>query len=118
MDMYDPVKDQVKARNAEDIAYWEMDDDYTDSIFKVRGIHFSGGNRKDFDSWRKGLDTVARDMAKRRAERMLRMKFNEELWDRLYSLKSESIEYRKGRKIAVRVVSQFGEEATRILEMN
>ena len=45
------------------------------------------------------------------------MQFNDELWDRLYSLKSESIEYRKGRKIAVRVVSQFGEEATRVLEM-
>lgn len=117
MDMYDPVKDQVKARNAEDIAYWEMDDDYTDSIFKVRSIHFSGGDRKEFAAWRKGLDTVARDMAKRRAERTLRMQFDEELWDRLYSLKSESIEYRKGRKIAVRVVSQFGEEATRILEM-
>ncbi len=118
MDMYDPVKDQVKARNAEDIAYWEMDDDYTDSIFKVRSIHFSGGDRKEFAAWRKGLDTVARDMAKRRAERTLRMQFAEELWDRLYSLKSEFIEYRKGRKIAVRVVSQFGEEATRILEMN
>ena len=117
MDMYDPVKDQVKARNAEDIAYWEMDDDYTDALFKVRSIHFSGGDRKEFASWRKGLDTVARDLARRNVQRTLRMDFDEELWDRLYSLKSESIEYRKGRKIAVRVVSQFGEEATRILEM-
>lgn len=117
MDMYDPVKDQVKARNAEDIAYWEMDDDYTDALFKVRSIHFSGGGRKEFASWRKGLDTVARDVAKKNVQRTLRMVFDEELWDRLYSLKSESIVYRKGRKIAVRVVSQFGEEATRILEM-
>jgi adenine-specific DNA-methyltransferase len=117
MDMYDPVKDQVKARNAEDIAYWEMDDDYSDAIFKVRSIHFSGGDRKEFANWRKGLDTVARDLAKRRVERTLRMVFDEDLWDRLYTLKSEPIEYRPGRKIAVRVVSQFGEEATRILEM-
>ena len=117
MDMYDPVKDVVKARNAEDIAYWEMDDDYTDSIFKVRGIHFSGGTHKEFAAWRKGLDTVARDVAKKRTERTLRMHFDEEIWDRLYSLKSEPIEYRPGRKIAVRVVSQFGEEATRVLEM-
>ena len=117
MDMYDPVKDVVKARNAEDIAYWEMDDDYTDSLFKVRSIHFSGGTHKEFAAWRKGLDSVAKDLAKKRVERTLRMQFNDELWDRLYSLKSESIEYRKGRKIAVRVVSQFGEEATRVLEM-
>ena len=117
MDMYDPVKDQVKARNAEDIAYWEMDDDYSDAIFKVRSIHFSGGDRKEFAAWRKGLGTVAKDVARRNIQRTLKMVFDEELWDRLYSLKSESIEYRKGRKIAVRVVSQFGEEATRILEM-
>ena len=115
--MYDPLKDVVKARNAEDIAYWEIDDDYTDSIFKVRGIHFSGGTNKEFASWRKGLDTVAKDLAKRKAEKTLRMQFDEDLWDRLYTLKSEPIEYHKGRKIAVRVISQFGEEATRILEM-
>ena len=118
MDMYDPVKDEVKARNAEDIAYWEMDDDYTDSIFKVRSIHFSGGTQKEFAAWRKGLDTVAKDLAKKHVERTLRMEFDEELWDRLYSLESEPIEYRAGKKIAVRVVSQFGEEATRVLEMN
>ena len=117
MDMYDPVKDQVRARNAEDIAYWEMDDDYTDALFKVRSIHFSGGTKKEFAAWRKGLDTVARDYAKKKAEKTLKMDFDEELWDRLYTLKSEPIEYRPGRRIAVRVVSQFGEEATRVLEM-
>ena len=117
MDMYDPVKDQVRARNAEDIAYWEMDDDYTDALFKVRSIHFSGGTKKEFAAWRKGLDTVARDYAKKKAEKTLKMDFDEELWDRLYTLKSEPIEYRPGRRIAVRVVSQFGEEATRVLTM-
>lgn len=117
MDMYDPVKDQVRARNAEDIAYWEMDDDYTDALFKVRSIHFSGGTKKEFAAWRKGLDTVARDYAKKKAEKTLKMDFDEELWDRLYTLKSEPIEYRPGRRVAVRVVSQFGEEATKVLTM-
>ena len=117
LDIYDPIRDDVKARSVEDIAYWEMDDDYTDALFKVRSIHFSGGDRKEFSAWRKGLDTVARDLAKRRVERTLKLEFDDVLWDRLYTLKSEPIEYRKGRKIAVRVVSQFGEEATRILEM-
>ena len=117
MDMYDPVKDQVRARNAEDIAYWEMDDDYTDALFKVRSIHFSGGTKKEFAAWRKGLDTVASSEAKKKAERTLKMEFNDELWDRLYTLKSESIEYRPGRRIAVRVISQFGEEATKVLQM-
>ena len=47
MDMYDPIQDEVKARNVNDIAYWEMDDEYTGSLFKVRNIHFCGGDKKD-----------------------------------------------------------------------
>jgi adenine-specific DNA-methyltransferase len=117
MDMYDPIQDEVKARNVNDIAYWEMDDNYTGGLFKVRSIHFCGGDKKDFDAWRKGLNTVAADYAKSRAERTLKLEFNEEVWEKLYDFKSEPIQYEKGRKVAVRVVSQFGEESTKILEM-
>lgn len=117
MDMYDPIQDEVKARNVNDIAYWEMDDNYTGGLFKVRSIHFCGGDKKDFAAWRKGLDTVAKDLAKKKAERTLRLEFNDEIWDTLYDFKSEPIPYEKGKKIAVRVVSQFGEESTKVLEM-
>lgn len=117
MDMYDPIQDEIKARNVNDIAYWEMDDNYTGGLFKVRSIHFCGGDKKDFAAWRKGLDTVAKDLAKKKAERTLRLEFNDEIWDTLYDFKSEPIEYEKGKKIAVRVVSQFGEESTKVLEM-
>ena len=117
MDMYDPIQDEVKARNVNDIAYWEMDDNYTGGLFKVRSIHFCGGDKKDFGAWRKGLDTVAKDLAKKKAERTLRLAFNDEIWDTLYDFKSEPIPYEKGKKIAVRVVSQFGEESTKVLEM-
>lgn len=117
MDMYDPIQDEVKARNVNDIAYWEMDDNYTGGLFKVRSIHFCGGDKKDFAAWRKGLDTVAKDLAKKKAEKTLRLEFNDEVWDTLYDFKSEPIPYEKGKKIAVRVVSQFGEESTKVLEM-
>lgn len=117
MDMYDPIQDEVKARNVNDIAYWEMDDNYTGGLFKVRSIHFCGGDKKDFAAWRKGLDTVAKDMAKKKAEKTLRLEFNDEIWDTLYDFKSEPIPYEKGKKIAVRVVSQFGEESTKVLTM-
>ena len=117
MDMYDPIQDEVKARNVNDIAYWEMDDNYTGSLFKVRSIHFCGGDKKDFAAWRKGLDTVAKDLAKKKAEKTLRLEFNDEVWDTLYDFKSEPIPYEKGKKIAVRVVSQFGEESTKVLIM-
>ena len=117
MDMYDPIQDEVKARNVNDIAYWEMDDNYTGGLFKVRSIHFCGGDKKDFAAWRKGLDTVAKDLAKKKAERTLRLEFNDEIWDTLYDFKSEPIPYEQGKKIAVRVVSQFGEETTKVLTM-
>ena len=117
MDMYDPIQDEVKARNVNDIAYWEMDDNYTGGLFKVRSIHFCGGDKKDFSAWRKGLDTVAKDLAKKKAERTLRLEFNDEIWDTLYDFKSEPIPYEQGKKIAVRVVSQFGEESTKVLTM-
>ena len=117
MDMYDPIQDEVKARNVNDIAYWEMDDNYTSGLFKVRSIHFCGGDKKDFAAWRKGLDAVAKDLAKKKAERTLRLEFNDEVWDTLYDFKSEPIPYEKSKKIAVRVVSQFGEESTKVLTM-
>ena len=117
MDIYDPIQDEVKARNVNNIAYWEMDDNYTGGLFKVRSIHFCGGDKKDFDAWRKGLDTVAKDLAKQKAERTLRLEFNDDIWDTLYDFRSEPIAYEKGKKIAVRVVSQFGEESTKVLEM-
>jgi len=117
MDMYDPIKDEVKARNVEDIAYWEMDDNYTGGLFKVRSIHFCGGDKKEFAAWKKGLDSVAKSMAKENAEKTLRLEFNDEIWDTLYDFKSEPIPYEKGKKIAVRVVSQFGEESTKVMEM-
>ena len=117
MDMYDPIKDEVKNRNVEDIAYWEMDDNYTGGLFKVRSIHFCGGDKKEFAAWKKGLDSVAKSMAKENAEKTLRLEFNDEAWDTLYDFKSEPIPYEKGKKIAVRVVSQFGEESTKVMEM-
>jgi len=117
LDIYDPIRDDVKARSVEDIAYWEMDDDYDGEQFICRSLHFCGGDRKEFDQWRKGLSAIASLSTKKKAERTLHLEFNEEIWDALYAFQSEPIEYRPGRRIAVRVVSQFGEESTKVLTM-
>lgn len=117
LDIYDPIKDDVKARSIDDIAYWEIDNNYNGREFIVSGIHFCGGNKKEFDAWRKELDKLAKASmkTKKKAETTLRIEFNDELWDKLYSYRSEPISYERGRKIAVRVVSQFGEESTKVL---
>lgn len=117
LDIYDPIKDIVKPRSVEDIAYWEIDDDYDGEQFVVRGLHFCGGTKKEFDAWKKGLQSVAPKATKKKAETTLRLQLNEELWDTLYGFKSQPIEKRPGRKIAVRVISQFGEESTKVLTM-
>lgn len=115
LDIYDPIKDIVKPRSVEDIAYWEIDDDYNGEQFVVRGLHFCGGSKKEFEAWRKGLQSVAPGKNKKGIEKTLRIVFNEEMWDTLYDFRSHPIEKRTGRKIAVRVISQFGEESTKVL---
>lgn len=115
LDIYDPIKDDVKARSVEDIAYWEIDDDYDEQQFIVREMHFCGGSKKEFEAWRKGLNGIASAKTKKKAETTLHLQLNDEVWDTLYDFRSSSITRRPGRKICVRVVSQFGEESSKTL---
>lgn len=115
LDIYDPIKDDVKARSTADIAYWEIDDDYNEEQFIVREVHFCGGNKKEFDNWRKGLDGIASAKTKKKAENTLRLKLNDEVWETLYDFRSSAIERKPGRKVCVRVISQFGEESSKVL---
>lgn len=104
MDIYDPIKDEVKSFNRDDIAYWMIDDDYDGTNFIVKQVLFCGGD-DEFDKWRKAL------------EKTVKVEIDEEAWDRLYKHISHPILYKKGKKIAVRVISQFGEESTKILSL-
>lgn len=117
LDIYDPIKDDVQPRSLAQIAYWEIDDRYDGSKFVVRGIHFCGGDKKEFEAWKKGLNASSSYKTKKNAERTLKLVFNDEVWDELYSYRSEPLTYQPGRKVAVRVVSQFGEESTKVLTM-
>jgi len=115
LDIYDPIKDQVKARNIEDIAYWVVDTDYDGSNFVVQQVFFCGGKKDEFKKWRKGLDALAKEKTKKNVERTLKIEIDDEAFDRLYGFKSHPFEVKKGQKVAVRVISQFGEESTKVL---
>ncbi|MHA1795323.1 MAG: DNA methyltransferase, partial [Promethearchaeota archaeon] len=115
LDIYDPIKDEVKARNIEDIAYWMVDDDYDGSNFVVKQVFFCGGKKDEFKKWKKGLDDLAKRATKKKVEHTLRIEIDDEAFDRLYGFKSHPIKAKKGQKIAVRVISQFGEESTKTL---
>lgn len=116
LDIYDPIKDEVKPRNVHDIAYWMVDDDYDGSNFVVKQVFFCGGDKSEFDKWKKGLDNLAKDNTKKKLERTLKIEIDDEAFDRLYGHISHPIEVKKkGQKIAVRIISQFGEECTKVL---
>lgn len=118
LDIYDPIKDEVKPRNVNDIAYWMVDDDYDGSNFIVKQVFFCGGEKDEFDKWKKGLSEAAKQDIKRQAEKTLRIEIDEEAFDRLYGHISHPIEItKKNQKIAVRMISQFGEESTKVIEV-
>ncbi|WP_037327285.1 site-specific DNA-methyltransferase [Runella zeae] len=114
MDIYDPLKDEVKARSVADIAYWMVDDDYDGSSFIVKQVFFCGGDKDEFAKWKKGLSDLTKQTTRKNVERTLKIEIDEEAFERLYGYKSHSIEAQKGKKIAVRVVSHFGEESTKV----
>jgi adenine-specific DNA-methyltransferase len=115
LDIYDPIRDEVRARSVADIAYWMLDDDYDGSNFIVRQVFFCGGDKNEFDKWRKGISGVAARVAKMNAERRLRIELDDDAWERLYGFRSHPIPAVKGRRVAVRVVSQFGEESMKVV---
>jgi adenine-specific DNA-methyltransferase len=117
LDIYDPIRDEVRARSVQDIAYWMVDDDYDGSNFIVRQVFFCGGDKDEFDKWKRGLSDLAKQQTKARAERTLRLELDDDAWDRLYGHVSHPIPAVKGKKVAVRVVSQFGEESMKVMNI-
>jgi len=118
LDIYDPIRDEVKPRSVSDIAFWMVDDDYDGSSFVVRQVFFCGGDKDEFDKWKRGLSDLAKQMTKRNVEQTLKVEIDDEAFDRLYGFRSHPIPSKKGRRVAVRVVSQFGEESTKVLTLS
>ena len=116
LDIYDPIKDIVKPRDVHDIAYWMVDDDYDGSNFVVKQVFFCGGDKSEFNKWKKGLDNLAKEKTKKKVENTLKIEIDDEAFDRLYGHISHPIKIKKkGQKIAVRIISQFGEESTKVI---
>ena len=117
LDIYDPIRDEVKSRDVHDIAYWMLDDDYDGSNFVVRQVYFCGGDKDEFADWKKELGTIAAAMAKKRAEVTLKIEIDEEAFATVYGHVSRAFAVKGGQSVAVRVISQFGEETTKVLKV-
>ena len=66
---------------------------------------------------RKGIDSLAAQAAKRRAELTLKIQLDNEAFSRIYGHKSHPFKIKSDQKVAVRVISQFGEETTKVLRL-
>jgi adenine-specific DNA-methyltransferase len=118
LDIYDPIRDDVKARSLEDIYYWMLDDDYDGSNFIVKQIFFCGGDKDEFSKWKKGLDNLSKTSIKSKLEHTVKIEIDEDAWDRLYNYVSHPIQkLKENHKIAVRIISQFGEESTKVISL-
>jgi adenine-specific DNA-methyltransferase len=117
LDIYDPIQDEVKSRDVHDIAYWMVDDDYDGSNFVVRQVFFCGGDKDEFEEWKKGLSDLAKAKTKKAAEQTLKVEIDDEAFSRVYGHASHPFPVKNGQKIAVRVISQFGEETTKVVEV-
>ena len=117
LDLYDPITDEVKPRNVADIAYWMVDEHYDGSNFVATQVFFCGGDHDEFDRWKKGLSALALADTKARVEKTLKLELDDEAFGRVYGHRSHPIEVRPGRRVAVRVISQFGEESTKVLTL-
>ncbi len=84
LDIYDPIKDEVKSRDVHDINYWMLDDDYDGSNFVVRQVFFCGGDKDEFDEWKKGLSDLAAAAAKKKAEQTLKLEIDDEAFANAY----------------------------------
>ena len=79
-------------------------------------VFFCGGDKTEFDKWKKGLSDLSKQDTKKKVERTLKIEIDDDAFDRLYGHISHPIEIKKkGQKIAVRVISQFGEETTKVI---
>jgi adenine-specific DNA-methyltransferase len=83
----------------------------------VRQVFFCGGEKDEFERWKKGLSDLGKRSTKRKAENTLRIEIDDDAFDRLCGHRAHPIRYAKGKRLAVRVVSQFGEESTKVLTL-
>jgi hypothetical protein len=71
LDLYDPMTDEVKERSAADISYWMVDERYDGANFVATQVFFCGGDKDEFDKWKRGLSALAVASAKAKAEKTL-----------------------------------------------
>lgn len=97
MDVFDPNTGEIRSNDTSGIAAWFIDTDYNEESFFVRHAYFLGAN----DPY-KSLKTA------------LQAEIDAEAWATLYSDTSRPFPRPAGRRIAVKVISHYGDEVMKV----
>jgi adenine-specific DNA-methyltransferase len=102
LDVYDPTTGDVRNSSPDDIACWFVDTNYNAEAFFVRHAYFTGDRAADpYEQLRK----------------VLRAEINEEAWESLYRTTSRPFPKPETGKIAVKVISHYGDEVMKVYEV-
>jgi len=114
--VYNPITHSITPRSPHDIAYWMIDEDYQGHTFQVNQLFLGGKNQKEFAQWHKELNKLARESKRKRAAQQGKIIVDETAFKRLYGYISHPITVKHHtQKIALRVISQWGEETLLIV---
>lgn len=97
LDVYDPTTGSIRNNPIEQIACWFIDTDYDGESFYVKHAYFVG-NEKEFESLKKTL----------------KLELDLEEWSKLNSTESIAFEIPKSKKIALKVINNFGDEILKV----
>jgi len=97
LDVYDPTTGEIRSEDTGDIACWFVDTAYNDEAFFVRHAYFTG----DDDPYR-------------RLQTALRAEIDEAAWSSLNSTVSRPFPRPATGKIAVKVISHYGDEILKV----
>ncbi len=100
LDLYDPTTGQIRSNTTDDIACWFIDTNYTGNSFIVRHAYFTGAD-KPYEKLKKTLKTEVDEAA----------------WSSLYSTVSRPFDAPEEGKIAVKVISHYGDEVLKICDI-
>ena len=100
VDVFDPVKDEVRSDNQDGIACWFIDTDYNEESFFVRQAYFLGAK----DPY-KSLKTS------------LKAEIDGEAWASLRQARSRPFRKPSTGRIAVKVINHLGDEAMKVFRV-
>jgi adenine-specific DNA-methyltransferase len=100
VDVYDPTTGEVRSRDTSRIALWMIDTDYNEESFFVRHCYFTGDN----DPYK-------------RLKTALKADIDAEAWESLYATSSRPFGKPETRKIAVKVINDYGDEVMKVFDV-